>query len=143
MAWGMMIAWYLFLAGVSAGSYLTAYYIQRKYPHAEIIYKTGYILAPVLLGIGLLLLVFDAEAGLRNPLRFIYLFKNIKGSMMTDGTYFISIFFIIGVYQVWAIYKNKSLRTWVSKLGVVMAFATAACTGLLIGVVKAVPLWNR
>ena len=143
MAWGIMIAWYLFLAGVSAGAYLTADYVKSKKPEAVIIYKTGYILSPIVLGIGLLLLVLDAEAGLHNPTRFIYLLKNITGSMMTEGTYFISFFFVIGLYQAWAAYKNRRTDTWISKIGVIFAFATAAYTGLLIGVVKAVPLWNN
>ena len=142
MAWGVMIAWYLFLAGISAGAYVTAYWVGKRSPSSVTIRKTGYLLSPVLLAIGLLLLVFDAEAGVHHPLRFIYLLSNVVGSMMTDGTYIISVFFIIGAYQAWMVYKGKKVASWIEKLGVAFAFATAAYTGLLIGVVKAVPLWN-
>ena len=142
MAWGAIIAWYLFLAGVSAGAYLTATYVGKKFPFAKTIRKTGYILAPPLLAIGLLLLVFDAEAGLMHPLRFIYLLKNIPTSMMTDGTYIIAIFFMLNAYQGIMEYLGKSVNRWITRFGVVFAFGTAAYTGLLIGVVKSVPLWN-
>lgn len=142
MAWGVMIAWYLFLAGISAGAYVTAYWVSKKFPAADTIRRTGFFLSPVLLAIGLLLLVFDAEAGIQHPLRFIYLLSNVVGSMMTDGTYIISLFFVIGAYQAFMVYKGKKVASWIEKLGVIFAFGTAAYTGLLIGVVKAVPLWN-
>jgi len=143
MAWGMIIAWYLFLAGVSAGAYLTAHVISKKFPFATTIRKTGYYLAPPLLAIGLLLLIFDAEAGILHPLRFIYLLKNIPNSMMTNGTYIISIFMLITLYQAWKEYKQKEVNKWFGRLGVLFAIGTAAYTGLLIGVVNAVPLWNN
>ncbi|MFV9510203.1 NrfD/PsrC family molybdoenzyme membrane anchor subunit [Tepidibacillus sp. LV47] len=142
MAWGAIIAWYLFLAGVSAGAYLTATYVGKKFPFAQTIRKTGYFLAPPLLAIGTLLLVFDAEAGLKHPLRFIYLLKNFPTSMMTVGTYIISIFLILNTYQGVMEYLGKSVNRWITRLGVIFAIGTAAYTGLLIGVVKSIPLWN-
>lgn len=142
MAWGAIIAWYLFLAGISAGAYLTAHVIGSKFPFATTIKKVGYYLSPPLLAIGLLLLIFDAEAGLYHPLRFIYLLKNIPYSMMTNGTYIISIFMVISLYKGWMVFKNKETNKWFDYLGVIFALGTAAYTGLLIGLVKAVPLWN-
>jgi len=142
MVWGMMIAWYLFLAGVSAGAYLTATYISKKFPFAETIRKTGYFLSAPLLAIGLLLLVFDAEAGFMHPFRFIHLLRNFPTSMMTDGTYIISIFFLITAYQGFMVYRKKEVNRWITRLGVIFAVGTMAYTGLLIGLVKAVPLWN-
>jgi len=142
MVWGMMIAWYLFLAGVSAGAYLTATYVSKKFPFAETIRKTGYFLAAPLLAVGLLLLVFDAEAGLKHPLRFIHLLSNFPRSMMTDGTYIISIFLMITLYQGIMVYFKKEVNPWITRLGVVFAIGTMAYTGLLIGLVKAVPIWN-
>ncbi|WP_339061658.1 NrfD/PsrC family molybdoenzyme membrane anchor subunit [Tepidibacillus marianensis] len=142
MVWGMMIAWYLFLAGVSAGAYLTATYVSKKYPFADTIRKTGYLLAAPLLAIGLLLLVFDAEAGLMHPFRFIHLLRNFPTSMMTDGTYIISVFLVVTGYQGVMVYLKKTVNRWVTRLGVIFAVGTMAYTGLLIGLVKAVPLWN-
>ncbi|MEQ6377356.1 NrfD/PsrC family molybdoenzyme membrane anchor subunit [Bacillaceae bacterium S4-13-56] len=142
MAWGTIIAWYLFLAGLSAGAYLTAYVVSNKSPLSTTIQKTGYFLAPALLGIGLLLLVFDAEAGLKDPLRFIYLFVNFPSSMMTNGTIILSIFMMIALFKAVMLYFKKNVPKIVDIIGVIFAVGTAAYTGLLIGVVKAVPLWN-
>lgn len=141
MAWGSIIAWYLFLAGVSAGAFCTAYWIERKFPQALSIKRAGYFLAPPLLAVGLLLLIIDAEAGLFHPWRFIYLFTNFR-SMMTIGTYIISIFMVITLVQAYFVFKGKEGPSWLKGVGILFAFGTAFYTGLLIGVVKAVPLWN-
>lgn len=141
MAWGTIIAWYLFLAGVSAGAYLTSSYVARKYPKLTIIRNSGRYLAPVLMAVGLLLLIFDAEAGLHHPLRFMYLFTNFN-SMMTIGTYFISIFMIVALYTGVMEYLKKDTPKWVEYTGMVFAVGTAIYTGFLIGVVSTVPLWN-
>ncbi len=142
MVWGSIIAWYLFLAGVSAGAYCTAVWVGWKFPQAVTIQRTGYYLAPPLLAAGLLLLVIDAEAGLFHPWRFLYLFTNVPGSMMTDGTYIISIFMLITLYQAYLTFQGKKAPGWMTGVGLLFAFGTAAYTGLLLGVVKAVPLWN-
>ena len=39
MVWGPMIAWYLFLAGASAGAFLTAAFVEAKYPESVDVYK--------------------------------------------------------------------------------------------------------
>ena len=44
--------------------------------------KIGHIIAPIVVIIGLVLLMFDAKAGLYNPLRFALLLTNF-GSVMT------------------------------------------------------------
>ena len=73
MVWGSMIAWYLFLAGASAGAFLTSAFVEAKYPDSVKMRVAGRIISPIFLGIGLLMLMLDAEAGLHNPLRFFYL----------------------------------------------------------------------
>ncbi|WP_312470279.1 NrfD/PsrC family molybdoenzyme membrane anchor subunit [Neobacillus sp.] len=141
MVWGTTIAAYLFLAGLSAGAFLTSSYISRKYPKAVTVRMTGRFISPVLMGIGLLLLIVDAEAGLKNPLRFIYLFTNFS-SVMTIGTYFISFFMLAGFYVALMELLKKDVNKWVEFIGVVFAIGTAMYTGFLIGVIATVPLWN-
>ena len=91
MVWGSMIAWYLFLAGASAGAFLTSAFVEAKYPDSVKMRVAGRIISPIFLGIGLLMLMLDAEAGLHNPLRFFYLIMN-PGSVMTLGVYFICVY---------------------------------------------------
>ena len=123
MVWGPMIAWYLFLAGASAGAFLTSTFVEAKYPESVKMRVAGRIIAPIFVGIGLLMLMLDAEAGLHNPLRFFWLIAN-PGSVMLEVL-------------------KKPVPKWLTWVGIVFAFAVAAYTGFLLGVVKAYPLWNN
>jgi formate-dependent nitrite reductase membrane component NrfD len=141
MVWGTIIAAYLFLAGLSAGAFLTSSYAARKYPDHVAVRVVGRLISPILMGIGLLLLIVDAEAGLKDPLRFIYLFTNFK-SVMTIGTYFISFFMMAAAYIALMELLKKESNKIIEYVGIIFAVATAIYTGFLIGVIGAVPLWN-
>ena len=142
MIWGPMIAWYLFLAGASAGAFLTAAFVEAKYPDSNKMRIAGRIIAPVFVGIGLLMLMLDAEAGLHNPLRFFYLISN-PGSVMTLGVYFICIYMPVALVVAVLEILKKKVPKWLTWIGIVFAFAVAAYTGFLLGVVKTFPLWNN
>ena len=51
MVWGPMIAWYLFLAGASAGAFLTSAFVEVKYPESVKMRVAGRIIAPIFVGI--------------------------------------------------------------------------------------------
>ncbi len=144
MAWGTIIAAYLFLAGVSAGAFLTAVNAPSLWPQGKwsSLTKGGVFLAIPTMAIGLLLLVIDAEAGLHAPWRFIYLFLNFPGSMMTNGTIIISAFMLVLLACGWLLWQKKPLPRALVTAGNLLAVGTAVYTGLLIGVVNTVPLWN-
>lgn len=141
--WGTLIAIYLFLAGVAAGSYITSvlcdWFIKDK--KVVKLRKAAVWLATPVLGLGLGILILDAEAGLFHPWRFLYLFNNLQYSMMSIGTLIISLFFIILLWNGWLEIKNKIVPNWVKISGLILAFGTAAYTGLLIGVTP-IPIWN-
>ena len=142
MVWGPMIAWYLFLAGASAGAFLTSAFVEAKYPESVKMRVAGRIIAPIFVGIGLLMLMLDAEAGLHNPLRFFWLISN-PGSVMTLGVYFICVFMPVALVSALLEVLKKRVPKWLTWIGIVFAFAVAAYTGFLLGVVKAFPLWNN
>lgn len=142
MVWGPLIAWYLFLAGASAGAFLTAAFVEAKYPDSVKMRVAGRIIAPVFVAIGLVMLMVDAEAGLMNPLRFFYLIAN-PGSVMTLGVYFICIYMPVALASAVLEIMKKRVPKWLTWIGIVFAFAVAAYTGFLLGVVKAYPLWNN
>ena len=142
MVWGPMIAWYLFLAGASAGAFLTSAFVEVKYPESVKMRVAGRIIAPIFLGIGLVMLMLDAEAGLHNPLRFFWLIAN-PGSVMTLGVYFICVFMPVALVSALLEVLKKPVPKWLTWVGIVFAFAVAAYTGSLLGVVKAFPLWNN
>ncbi len=142
MVWGPLIAWYLFLAGASAGAFLTAAFVEAKYPDSVKMCVAGRIIAPAFIAIGLVMLMVDAEAGLMNPLRFFYLIAN-PGSVMTLGVYFICIYMPVALASAVLEIMKKRVPKWLTWIGIVFAFAVAAYTGFLLGVVKAYPLWNN
>ena len=142
MVWGPIIAWYLFLAGAGAGAYLTAAFVEAKYPENRKMRLAGRIIAPIFLALGLLLLMIDAEAGLHNPLRFFGLVMN-PASVMTLGVYFICVFMPVSLVVAALDLFKKRIPKWLVWIGIVSAFAVAAYTGFLLGVVDAYPLWNN
>ena len=142
MVCGPMIAWDLFLAGASAGAFLTSAFVEAKYPESVKMRVAGRIIAPIFVGIGLLMLMLDAEAGLHNPLRFFWLISN-PGSVMTLGVYFICVYMPVALAVAVLEILKKRVPKWLTWIGIVAAFAVAAYTGFLLGVVKAYPLWNN
>lgn len=142
MVWGPLIAWYLFLAGAAAGAFITAAIVEAKYPDARIMRIGGRILAPVMLGVGLIMLMVDAEAGLMNPLRFFGLVMN-PGSVMTLGVYIICVFMPVALIVVVFDLLKKRIPKWLTWIGIVSGICLAAYTGFLLGVAQAFPLWNN
>lgn len=139
--WGLLIAAYLFCAGVSSGAFLTSSYAARKYPEAVAIRIAGRYISPVFMGIGLLVLMLDAEAGIKHPLRFVYLLSNWS-SVMTIGTACVSIFITLaGIIAVLEFFK-KDVNKKFEMVTNVFAAGSGIYTGFLIGVIGAIPLWN-
>lgn len=142
MFWGPMIAIYLFLAGAAAGAYLTSSLISFKYPTAIKMRKAGRFIAPVLLAIGLVMLMLDAEAGLHNPLRFIGLLFNPR-SIMTIGVYIICVFMPIALIVAFLEWKDRAVPRPLDIVGDVAALCLAGYTGFLLGDSLGVPLWHN
>ena len=142
MVWGPMIAIYLFLAGAAAGAYLTASFISFKHTSDVTMRKFGRIVVPVLLGIGLLMLMLDAEAGLKNPLRFFGLVNN-PGSVMTIGVYIICVFMPISLVVAVLELLGKKVPRALDVVGDIGAICLAGYTGFLLGDSLGVPLWHN
>ena len=140
--WGAIIAWYLFLAGLGGGAFITSAFLGWRHPEAVSMRKVGHLIAPIAVIIGLVLLMFDAEGGLHNPLRFFWLISN-PGSVMTLGVYFICVYMPVALAVAVLEILKKRVPKWLTWIGIVAAFAVAAYTGFLLGVVKAYPLWNN
>ena len=141
--WGPLVAWYLFLAGMGAGAYLVGVVADRLGERYRPLVKPGIFLGAPLVAIGSVLLLLE----LGRPLRFYLGFLRPGSSMMSVGIIIISVFIILGALHIaallfpWLKIGGKALR-WLGAIGGLFAFATAAYTGLLLAVVKAVPFWN-
>jgi polysulfide reductase chain C len=186
--WGWLIAIYLFLGGMGAGSFMMAAVFELsglRYEHdfCPTAMAGAGVSGPLIL-VGVLLLVFDLGAGLREPWRIPLMFTNF-GSVMTWGiwilTLFLPICFLYGLLEL--MHNQPGIMVWVRKrlrllarrwrflprlwrllprplrvmpevlpyrrikrivcgAGIVLAVGTAVYTGVLLSVVKAVPLWN-
>src|SRR5512135_1628843 len=141
--WGPLIAWYLFLAGMGAGAYMVAWGASVLGSKYNALVKPGVLLAAPLVAIGSGLLLLD----LGNPLRFFLGFLRQQSSMISVGIFIITVFILLGAIHMAALlFKqvklSESVLKWLFGIAAVFALATAIYTGLLIGVVKAVPFWN-
>jgi len=145
--WGPLIAWYLFLAGLGAGAYLVgvvADYLGERY---RPLVKPGIYLGAPLVAIGSVLLLFDLGA----PLRFWMGFLRPQSSMISVGIIIISVFIVLGAIHIAALLAprffprwqlSERAQRWLGGINGLFALGTAIYTGLLLGVVKAVPFWN-
>ena len=165
VAWGGMIAIYLFLAGIAGGAFLTAsltdLFSKKQYP--KVIRSGAYIsLVTIIFGLGLL--VVD----LGRPFSFWKLLLNVNlGSVMSIGVFIVSGFtglsFVYG-YLIWssAAAQKKihltsantevaatsagkgiyALRKPVAALGILFSVATATYTGFLLSAVTTNTFWH-
>lgn len=140
--WGAPIVWYLFLAGLGAGAFVTAAFLQWRHPDAPNMRRAAFVIAPIAVAVGLVLLMLDAEAGLHDPLRFALLLSN-GGSVMTWGVVFLSLFMLVAIVALVLDVVKRKIPTWLSVIGVVCAMCVAVYTGALLGVCRPFPLWNN
>ncbi|DAB35883.1 MULTISPECIES: NrfD/PsrC family molybdoenzyme membrane anchor subunit [unclassified Sulfurospirillum] len=161
VVWHWPIAVYLFLAGLSAGAIISAIVVKwmkgNDVSPWDGIIKAGAILAPVTIGAGLCLLIFD----LTRPLMFWKLLIHYNfGSVMTIGVLAlfaympVSILFLLGVFKKelavdgpfkflapiadLALNYGKALEA----ITLVLAVGVGAYTGFLLSAMNSYPLLN-
>ena len=139
--WNSLIAWYLFLAGMGGGAFITSAFLHWRHPHAVTMRKIGHVIAPIAVAIGLVLLMFDAEGGLHNPLRFALLLHN-PFSVMTWGVVFLAGFMVVSIIVLALDILKKGVPRWLELVGAAFGLCVGMYTGALLGVVKTFPLWN-
>ena len=138
MVWDGIIATYLFLAGLGAGAFALAALVGFVRPDAVKLRTIGYVIAPVAVGVGTVLLMVDAKAGLMNPLRFFGLLGNFS-SIMAWGVVILVAFMAVSVIALVVMLVKKGTPKVV---GLVCAAAVAVYTGMLLGDAPGFPLWN-
>ena len=172
--WGWLVAIYLFLGGMGAGSFLIASIfelsgLRYKYDFCPTCLAGSGVSGPLIL-VGVVLLIFDLGAGLREPWRIPLMFLNFS-SVMTWGIWVLTLFLptcfayfaleLMHVYPgilAWVRDKQNRLprrlrlvpetlpyrriKRIVCSAGIVLALGTALYTGILLAVVEAIPFWN-
>ncbi len=139
-AWGWLVIIYLFLAGVGAGAYLTSWWASNRDLGGALPVVGRYLAAPVV-ALGSLLLVFDLGAGSFHA-RIFYLYTHPFTSMMSLGTWILTIFLVLSVIDGYGPLVGVRRARWLGDVTALFAGLVAVYTGLLLGVVKAIPFWN-
>ncbi len=148
-AWGWLIVTYLFLAGAGAGAFIAAVACDLLAPDwSKSLARAGSLAAGPLVAIGTACLVFDLEAGLREPWRQIYLVGNLSsmiawGVIVLSGFIPVAFLYALGLNEITFVGKlAKKYLIHLEILGSFLAVGTAGYTGILIAVVNGVPFWN-
>ncbi len=140
--WSGIIACYLFLGGLGGGAFATSAFLAWRHPEATTMRKIGHIIAPIVVIVGLVLLMFDAKAGFYNPLRFALLLTNF-GSVMTWGVVILAAFVVVALIALILDFLKRKVPMGLELVGSILGICVAIYTGCLLGVCKTFPLWNN
>jgi formate-dependent nitrite reductase membrane component NrfD len=157
--WNWIIAVYLYLAGMGAGSFIIGMLIHwtgvafnpLPVPSIEFLgvrfdlAKIPIFWGPVMVSIGAPFLILD----LGIKWRFFYACLNPRASWVARGFIILSIFIVFGLalfvkslFSFKWLYPESGLWLIPEGIAFVFAFATALYTGILLKATKSVPLWN-
>jgi len=152
--WRWIIAIYLYLAGIGAGSYIIGTVIDWfVHPSRMVIIwgqplnsaKAALLWGPILVAIGAPFLILDL--GIKK--RFLYACLNPRTSWVARGFIILSAFIIFGLVLLtksvlpfeW-FHAESGLWRILEVIAVAFAFGTALYTGILLKATKSIPLWN-
>lgn len=154
--WGWIIAIYLYLAGMGAGSFIIGTVIDWSIDPSKLIQipifnvpfdpaKAAILWGPILVAISAPFLILDL--GIKR--RFLYACLNPRTSWVARGFLILSIFIVFGLVLLaksvlpfeW-LHAESPLWHILEVIAFAFAFGTAIYTGILLKATKSIPLWN-
>jgi formate-dependent nitrite reductase membrane component NrfD len=145
LTWGIILAAYLFLGGLAGGAYIVGaladLFKKDKY---KVLSKSGVLASLFCIIIGLVLLVLDLKRFKVAPLVILNAYRRLPASIMTVGTWIITMFTLVSLVTVVLLYLDgwSLVRKIVEIFGVILGLATAAYTGILLSFARGVPFWH-
>jgi formate-dependent nitrite reductase membrane component NrfD len=148
-SWGWLVICYVFLAGLGGGTFLFSF-ILNFIGDYEPVARIGVVVGPAVVFLASVLLLFD----LGSPSRAYRLFttpKTLLSSWMIRGAWILTAFIILGLAYALPAFNGFQWLPWEQASGfglgigivaAVLAVILPIYPGLLLGVVKSVPLWN-
>ena len=142
--WHLLIVWYFFLGGIAGGAYFTAAIADNfGSSRDKSVFRIGYVLALLLIGLCGILLILD----LGTPSRFLNMVMNFKfWDPMSIGAWMLGLFgFFAFVSSALSFVGGDGvapLRRKLSLIGTISGFFIAAYTGVLLSA-TALPLWSN
>lgn len=142
--WGGLVAGYIFLAGLGAGTFLISFLMLSMGKFSDPA-RIGVFAGPVLVSIGAFLLLVD----LGSPSRFFRLFTTPatwRRSWLVRGSYILGFFILLALaYAMLPWLPLAQPPAWVPALGIaaaIFALLVLVEPGLLLAVNNSIPLWN-
>jgi formate-dependent nitrite reductase membrane component NrfD len=145
LTWGIILAAYLFLGGLAGGAYIVGaladLFKKEKY---KALSKSGVLASLFCIIIGLVLLILDLKRFKVAPLVILNAYRRLPASIMTVGTWIITMFTLVSLVTVVLFYLDgwSLVRKIVEIFGVILGLATAAYTGILLSFARGVPFWH-
>jgi polysulfide reductase chain C len=152
--WGWIIAIYLYFAGMGAGSFIIGTVLNWFADPSRVVMVYGLPLdlakgallwGPILVAIGAPFLILDL--GIKR--RFLYACLNPRTSWVARGFLILSAFIALGllalvvsILSFQGLIEQTTLRWILEMISILLAFATALYTGILLKATKSIPLWN-
>jgi formate-dependent nitrite reductase membrane component NrfD len=146
LAWGIILAGYLFLGGLAGGSYIVGGLVDLFKEDKEeyrVLAKSSILVSFIAILIGLVILVLDLKRFAVDPLVILNVYRRF-GSIMTVGTWIITLFIAVSLVTVLLLYLDGDIlvRKLVEIVGIILGLSTTAYTGLLLAFSRGAPLWN-
>ncbi len=153
--WGSLIAVYLFLGGLGSMAFVTSYLTWRRKGRREIV-AAGSLIGIVSVIVGILALILDLE----HPGRFYLVLTSPRlnfGSWIVIGSLLLTLFTIFAILfavpllsegplgflkPLTSKWSGDAAMNLLGGLASVAGVGVAIYTGILIGVVEAVPFWH-
>lgn len=140
--WVWLVAMYLFLGGVGSGAYVIAAVNGLFGDGLGLSTSIGLWISFPALGIGSACLLAD----LGSPLRSILAGIKVGSSWIARGSWVISLFMVVAFVHTVLVHFTEAPSATVigvlSTVGIVLAVATMAYTGILLGASKGIPFWR-
>jgi len=147
--WGWLIVLYVFLAGLGGGTFLFSFVLILLDRYAAVA-RIGALVGPLLVSLGSGMLLFDLGSATR-AYRLFTTPATLLSSWMIRGAWILTAFIILGIAYALPAFGFFNRLPWnqASGLGLGLGIAAALLAivvtvypGLLLGVIKSIPLWN-
>ncbi len=144
---GWKVAASLFFIAAGAGSYLVGFLFSLINPSGFVaLCRPAVILAAPFVLVGGILLLSD----MGQKSEFYHMYSRLASSWMSRGALFVTLFFLFdlihifsGIWPTSALMNAPTAYLGVGIIASILAIGSLAYTGLLLGAVKAIPLWDR
>jgi formate-dependent nitrite reductase membrane component NrfD len=147
--WGWLIVIYVFLAGLGGGAFLFSFILIFLDTYTAVA-RIGALVGPLLVSLGSGMLLFDLGSATR-AYRLFTTPATLLSSWMMRGAWILTAFIVLGLAYALPSFSLFSWLPWNQASGfglglgiaaALLAIVVAVYPGLLLGVIKSIPLWN-